>query len=407
MFRTTARHAALAALSGLLALVSPATAQKTPKDELLLVDACNAFGHRLYETLAEEGNPTCSPGSISVALLMLLPGARGETANEIAKVLQLPEDLRGERLQKAASRLLAVSAGRRDDGAPSMRIRNDFWVQKDYPLLPAYTEMLRKRFTAGAHELDFGDVEAARATINRHIAEATNDRIRELLEPGTITPLSRVVLTNALWFKDAWTTQFSQHATVAQPFTRQDGSQVDVQMMHHTEHFEFASNDEWSAVVMPFENSTMQFEAIVPGEGVDLAVAERAMLSGAHRGELSNERVLVRMPRFRATASHNLVDALKKMGMKLAFESGADFRGIEPDGDLVVSRVEHKVWVDVDENGAEAAAATAVVLKLRGARPGGEPKHFDADKAFVFGLRDRKTGLLWFVGRVTDPSVKD
>lgn len=414
MNRPTSCCVLLAGLLGLLSHTSPdlaaqdTAAPRRQPDHLVLAKACNRFGQQLYLTLAKDGTPTCAPGSVAMALAMLLPGARGQTADEIAAVLQLPKELRGERLLTAAAKLIASSTDRRGDVPAPMRITNDVWVQQNFPLVPAYGEALTAHFDAAPRAVDFAsDPEAARKRINAHIAKATNGRIKELLDPRMISGMTRVVLTNAIWFKDAWRHAFPMHATEAAPFTRADGTRVEVPMMKVVERFRLASSDQWSAIVMPFGNSTMQFEAIVPADGATLAQAERALLGGGHLGKLRSERVQVRMPRFRAAESHNLVDALRNMGMPTAFSGGADFSGIESSGSLIVSRVEHKVWIDVAEHGAEATAATAVVLKERGARPHGEPRHFDADRPFVFGLRDRKTGLLWFVGRVDNPSISN
>ena len=422
MTRRSSQRALVLGLMGLAPLASLSASDQQPvaatappsvahkphqNDHELLANACNRFAERLYGTLAAtaaEELPTCSPGSVAMALAMLLPGARGETAEQIADVLELPEDLRGDRLLRAAARLIATSTAARGDDKPSMRITNDLWLQHDFPVLDSYRGALRQHFGADAHNLDFAhEPDAARTAINRHIARATENRIEQLLEPGTIEPLTRVVLTNALWFKDSWRHQFEAFRTRQEPFTLRDGTAVDVAMMNTTSMFDFAEHEDWQAVVMPFANSTLQLEAIVPADGVDLATAERALLRGEHVDRLTRKSVRIRMPRFRAEASHNLVPALKKLGMELAFGRGADFRGIEATGRLLVSRVEHKVWVDVDENGAEAAAATAVVLKERGMTRPGQAKMFDADRAFAFALRDRKTGLLWFVGRVEDP----
>ena len=218
-----------------------------------------------------------------------------------------------------------------------------------------------------------------------------------------------MVLTNAIWFKDAWHTPFSKRATTPADRSRSgNGQRVEVPTMQvHKTLSAWAGNNDWQCLVLSFANSTMQFEVIVPCASDDgglgsLAAAEDALLAGAHLAELEAKRVAIRMPRFRVSGSHRLVDALAAIGVKQAFTPQADFTSIDEEGELRIGEVAHKVWLDVDEKGAEAAAATAIVMRAGSARPD-RPIQFDADRPFAFGLRDAKTGLLWFVGRVEDP----
>lgn len=383
----------------------PALAQQPPSDARRLASACNQFAADLHAQLGAAGSPTCSPGSIAIALLMLLPGARGDTATELATVLHLPEDLRGERMHEAAATLLReIGLGRTEKPSPLV-ITNDLWVQTGHPLLAAYTDLLRGSFAAGSRQLDFrGDTEASRRFINAHIAKATNDRIRELLQPDMVLPSTRVVLTNALWFKARWEHAFWDRNTKDAPFTLADGTVVQVPTMQQTQQFSYAESDTWQGLSMPFADSTIQCEIVLPRPGESLATVERVMMAGSHLSALGGARVRVHLPRFTVTGSHGLKPALAALGLRAAFDPGrADFTGITADEPLVIDDVVHQTWIQVDEAGAEAAAATATELKAGSAMPSGEPKLFQADRPFAFGLRDRRTGLLLFVGRVTDP----
>jgi serpin B len=384
------------------------TAQK-PTDAQRLVAACNQFAADLHGKLAPSDKPTCSPGSISIALLMLLPGARGNTAIELANVLHLPEDLRGERMAAAATALLeqtGVLGGKPgSDAEPGLLcITNDIWVQTGYELLPSYVDLVRRSFGAGSYTVDFAQSEAARERINSYIAKATNDRVKDLLPADLITPNTRVVLTNALWFKGPWEHPFRKENTKPAPFTLAGGDKVDVPTMQVAEHFAYAETDAWQCLAMPFDKGAVQCEIMLPRAGVALADAEAALLAGKYVEALRGERVQVRLPRFRVAAAHRLKEPLMALGMRDAFSDGAaDFSGMDPKNDLVVTNVVHQTWIQVDEDGAEAAAATAVILRKRGGAPHGEPKVFTADRPFAFVLRDRDTGLILFVGRVTDP----
>ncbi|MEZ6037983.1 MAG: serpin family protein [Planctomycetota bacterium] len=404
-------------LAAALLLPAPAQTQLAPapaataaapapqQDLELLATACNRFAADLYAELRKHGDPTCSPGSIALALHMLLTGAAGDTADQLAAALRLPEDLRGERLLKALDALITVSGKRVTDG-PEMRIVNDLWVQDGYRLLPTFTQALADHLHSPAKPIDFvGDPAAAREHINRYIAEATNRRISDLLPSDAIDPLTRVVLTNALWFKGAWATPFEARATAPAPFHLTADETVDVDTMHVAGSFHYADDERWQCVVLPFANSTMQMEILVPVGAATLAAAEATLLAGEHLAALQHQQVRVALPRFAAAGKHELAGALQALGVKDAFGASADFSPINGEHDLFVSKAVHRTWVQVDEAGAEAAAATAIVMKLRG-MPHGEQVEFRADRPFAFVMRDRKSGLCWFAGRVEDPRSK-
>ncbi|HEU4418514.1 MAG TPA: serpin family protein [Planctomycetota bacterium] len=399
-------------------MLQPAMAQ-TPTDAQRLAAACNQFAADLHAKLSARGSPTSSPASISIALLMLLPAARAETAREIASMLHLPGDLAGERLQVAARTLLegvgflaapdkAAGQQQKAEDRPVLAMTNDVWVQKGIELVPAYVELLRTSFAAGQGTLDFhADTEAARNKINAHIAKATNQRIAELLAPGVLTADTRVVLTNAVYFRGAWQHRFYPEATTKAPFHLASGTDVDVPTMRHTEHHGYAEGDEWQVLTMGFRSSRIVCDIVLPKKGCSLASAEATLRAGAYAKALTGESVEVHLPRFKAEATHSLPAPLQQLGMRAAFSQQADFSGMHagtgPDDRFCVSEVVHKTWVAIDENGAEAAAATAVTLVPTSAAPQGPPKVFRADRPFAFVLRDAATGLVLFFGRVEDP----
>lgn len=379
-----------------------------PADAKLLAAACNRFGAAMHAQLQPASNPTMSPASIALALLLLEPGARGTTHAELVQVLQLPAELRGERLHEAAHALLQASSlaatGEPDADAPLLRLANDLWNQQGNQLVPDYVKVLRRSLLAGQHEVDFhGDPEAARRRINAHVARATNDRIRDLLPKDLVDAATELVLTNALWLKGAWLHPFMKGGTTDDPFHLANGEAVAVPTMHVIEEFAFAETAQWQAVVLPFAGGTLQAEFLVPKQGTELAVAERVLLTGRHLPALQEAQVHVQLPRFRTASRHRLKEPLQALGLSAAFDGEkVDFRGIAPTNRLVVADVVHQTWVQCDEAGVEAAAATAVVMK-RTAAPGGLPKHFVADRPFAFLLRDVRTDLVLFAGRVADP----
>lgn len=399
----------LAVLACLSTLLFTAAAQDRAGDARLLASACNRFAADLHGQLVAKGAPTSSPASIGLALLMLLPGARGDTERELAAVLHLPDDLRGPRLHAAAADLLerlpVVRKGAHDTNGPQLRLANDLWTQSGWPVVTAYQQLLRTSYGAMHHEVGFAsDPEAARQKINAHIAGLTNDRIPELLTPDLVMRSTRVVLTNAIWLKVAWLHSFHAGATQPRPFTLADGTAITVPTMLHTEGYSYAETDDWQCVVLPFAGCELVAEFLLPRPGRTLAAAEGALLAGDHAAKLAAESVQVMLPRFRVAAAHRLREPLLALGMRAAFDATrADFTGITPKRELVVDDVVHQTWIQVDEEGCEAAAATAVVMKATAAVRPREPKVFTADRPFAFTLRERTTGLVLFLGRVDDP----
>lgn len=382
------------------------------EDALALVEACNAFAGDLLPVLGQAGNPTCSPASIAIALTMLQPGARAATADELGQVLHLPPTLRGERLLTAAADLLQGlgKPRRRTEGESqaSLTITNDLWAQQGFALQQDYVAALRRAFGAPPTLLDFAaDPEAARQTINRHIADATNQRIEQLIGPGLVDTVTRVVLTNALWFRAPWTDEFAKGATVDEAFHLDGDHTVTLPTMHKTNHCGYVETEQWQAVTLSFADTTICCEIVLPRPGVAVDTALTALLRGANRKDLQHERVAIALPRFKVATSHSLREPLQRLGMRTSFTTAADFSGIasgpRAEDRVHVDEVVHRSWVTVDEQGAEAAAATAVVMRVGAAIPIGEPKEFKVDRPFAFALRDAVTGLLLFVGRVDDP----
>jgi serpin B len=375
-------------------------------DAKALAACCNRFAAALHERFAAQGAPTASPASIALVLCMLLPGAAGDTKAELEQVLQLPEDLRGARLHAAAKNLLAELGigGAPAHEAVTLRLANDLWTQPEFRVLSAYSTQLRDAFGSQQHAVDFRkDPAAARTRINAHVAEITNDRIPELLPADVVTAATRVVLTNAIWLKAPWFHEFTRAATQPAPFTLTDGTKVDVPTMRTTAHFAWAEAPTWQCVALPFAGGRFVCELVVAEPGA-LPAAERELLAGRITAKLATEDVAVHLPRFRVAAARRLRETLQQLGLAAAFDPArADFTGISPERGFVLDEVVHQTWIQVDEDGAEAAAATAAVMRVTAAVNPTQPKVWKGDRPFAFVLRDRATGLILFVGRVDDP----
>lgn len=391
----------------LVSLCSTAAFAQAPTDAQRLATAINTFARDVHGALGATAPHVTSPTSIAVALAMLLPGARGETGNEIATMLHLPDDLRGPRLHAAVAELLdaaclvGLKINAPVDVPRPIVVANDLWVAKDAPLLPDYVTTLRRSFSAGYEAIDFHDPKAARAAINAAIARITHGRIRDLVPEGAIDATTTLVLTNALRVHATWESPFDAAATIDEAFTLADRTTVKVPTMHGVRHHEFAETDAVQGLAMNLEGVGLRCEIVVPKDGHPIADAERVLFDGNLK--LRTERVDVALPRFEVRDTHRLVPVLQSLGMKTAFEARhADF-GAMSTQPLFVGNVVHEAFVKIDEHGAEAAAATAMPMEPGARAPQDPPKVFRADRPFVFALRHAATGLLLFVGRIDDP----
>jgi serpin B len=382
-----------------------------------LVEGNSAFAFALYRFLAEQqgdGNLFYSPYSISLALAMTYAGARGETEEQMADALHftLPQDD-----LHPAFNALDQELAQRGEGAEGkdqadnpegfrLNIANTIWGQKDYQFLDAFLDTLATNYGAGLRVLDFaGAPEASRVTINDWVSEETEGKIENLIPQGAIDPLTRLVLTNAIYFNAAWANPFQEEATQDGTFNLLDGSEVTVPMMRQTESFGYAKGEHYQAVELPYDGHELSMVILLPELGAfeafeDSLDAEQVQ---ATVETLEREQVALTMPKFEFDSDFSLKNTLAAMGMPAAFSGGADFSGMTGGKDLFISDVLHKAFVSVDEEGTEAAAATAVVMKLSAVAE--EPVPVTVDHPFMFLIRDIETGAILFVGRVADPSM--
>ncbi len=362
----------------------------------------NRFGCELYGKLrTQDGNVFCSPFSVRTALAMTWAGARGRTADEMAAVLQLARREGQDPHAALGARMADLSSA----GGPErheLAVANALWGQQGETFLDAYLSLVERHYTAGFRRTDFRNApDAARRTINEWVAQRTHQRIRDLLQPGVLTPNTSLVLTNAIYFKGAWERPFSGKATVDRPFRLGDERSVRVPTMHQVARFGYAEDQGVQALELAYRGGRIALVVLLPD---DLPAFEEKLDASRLRAltdRLADEKVAVFLPRFQVTSSFSLADTLAALGMPTAFTGRADFSGMNGKGGLFISAVEHKAFVAVDEAGTEAAAATAVVMK-RGGLPEGT-KLFRADRPFLFLIRDRKTGSILFLGRVVDP----
>jgi serpin B len=380
-------------------------------DLALLIEGNSAFAFDLYQALREEeGNLFYSPHSISVALAMTYAGARGETAQQMADTLKFL--LEQDRLHPAFNWLDAELA-KRSEGAQGkdgegfrLNIVNAIWGQKDYSFLTNFLDVLAENYGAGLRILDFiTETEKSRVTINDWVSDQTEDRIKDLIPQGAIDALTRLVLTNAIYFNAAWEYPFDKKMTANGPFYLLDGGQVTVPMMRQTESFGYTQGEGYQAVELLYDGDELSMVIILPEDGQFEAFEEglEAQKVSDITSDLQLAQVTLTMPKFEFDSEFSLKDTLASMGMPIAFSGAADFSGMTGTPDLCISAVLHKAFVSVDEAGTEAAAATAVIVGETAIPE--QPVEVTIDHPFIFLIRDIETGAILFVGRVLNPGA--
>ena len=393
------------------AATSPAMDLPTAEKNKLLANGSNAFAFGLWSRVAKKskGNFAMSPASMSIALAMTYGGARGETAAQMKTALHFGEE--PEALMTSWGSLSRTLA---DPARPiKLRIANRLFGEKTYAFGQPYLERTRAAFGAPLEPVDFKSApDPSRLHINGWVEEQTEKRIKDLLPAGSIKPLTRLVLVNAIYFLGDWLQQFDAAKTRSEPFSITATAKKQVPMMQQVDQFGFAQTGGVKVLELPYKGNTASLFVVLPDQVDGLAALEASLSTAtfdAWRGAVSGQTVAVYLPRFEVNpaAGIQLSTELGAMGMPIAFDRGkADFRAIgnpaDPNEHLSIDEVFHKAFVKVDEKGTEAAAATAVVMMGRGGPPP-KPVELRADHPFLFFIVDKDSGLILFIGRVTEP----
>jgi serpin B len=369
--------------------------------------ADDAFAADLYRLLAEKTADTVfSPVSVATALRMALCGARGQTAAQLAGALHEAPDAAPAGLRATSAAVRDVAAG----GSATLRAPNIAWVQSGLPLQAAFTSQLSDDEVARIARVGFAEKpEAARAEINQVIAEQTEGKITGLLPARTIDAATRLVLTSAVYLKAAWTDPFPEAATDDASFYPDGPGRpaLTVPMMRGTAARAYRHGDGYQAVVLPYRGGRLAMVVVLP-DG-PLAALRPAIAAGGLRGLLagtSRYQVTLSMPRFRVEAAFDLVPVLKQLGVTEAFTGQADFSGITEAERLLINAVAHKAYADVDEQGTEAAAATAISFRPLAAFRVPAAVTMTVDRPFLFAIIHTPTGLPLFVGQVSHPRMR-
>jgi len=373
-----------------------------------IVDGNTAFALDLYAQLAagSEGNLFLSPYSISTALAMTYAGARGETEAQMAETLHfaLPQ----ESLHEAFKKLLESQKSGGEESY-ELAVANALWGQKGYGFLDEFLELTRSHYGAGLKEVDFAaDSESARRTINAWVERETRNKIQDLIPPNSLSPLTSLVLTNAIYFKGKWEVPFEKNRTKEESFFTIGGKTIETPLMHQVDSYGYFEQDAFQALELPYIGDALSMVIFLPREKEGLADFEKTMTLENLKdwtARLSRRRVIVALPKFEMTSQFSLKETLQNMGMKDAFGGDADFSGMTAQNDLNIDKVLHKAFVEVNEEGTEAAAATGVIMARTSLSHQPRPPLFRADHPFLFLIRDKRSGSILFLGRLVNPKA--
>jgi serpin B len=398
-------------------------------------DANNRFAIDLYKKIATDptkNNIFFSPWSISTAMAMVYEGAKGQTATEIQDVFYYPTDDQVRRSSYASMINNMNLAG----GKYKLSVANSIWLQEDYPFLDSYKNTIREYYLGKVKNFDLaGDPQGASKEVNSWVSKNTNGKIKDIVSPGMFNEYSRAVLANAIYFKGKWVDQFDKDDTKPEDFTLKDGSKVTVDMMNLRDKdlsFNYYEGEGVQVLEMPYQGDKLSMIVILPTveitdnmkqrmeykmqryqEGTEEPFKTMTMKEleanlteekiSSWRENMKKNEVMIAMPKYSFETSYTLADHLKEMGMPLAFKwPGADFSGMDGTHELYIQKVLHKAYIDVYEEGTEAAAATVIMMGTMAAMPA-PPIEFRADHPFIFLIQETSTGNIMFMGRVNDP----
>ena len=395
---------------GKISLLEP---KPRPADINNVVDANNQFALDYYSKLKDKdnGNIFFSPFSISSAFVMAYEGAKGQTAEQIRSVFYFSKDSDLRRTEYAS----IFDEINRKDKKYKLSSANALWAQEDYQFLKDYFDSVEKYYGGKATNLDFKkDPEGSRITINNWVENQTNDKIKDLIPSGVIRTMTKLLLTNAIYFKGEWDKEFNKNNTKEESFRTNKNSTVKTPMMQRTDDeaiFNYAENSNLQILEMPYSGEELSILLLLP-KGDNLAKLESLLSTkklSEWKKDLEEQRVKVYIPKFKFETKYFMADDLKTMGMPIAFSDSADFSGMTGEKDLKIDEAIHQAFVEVNEEGTEAAAATAISMIPMSIDFGlpKEPKIpvFRADHSFIFLIQEKSTENILFMGRVVDPTL--
>ncbi len=392
----------LLSLSLIVGLIFGASAPASAENLKQIAGGNNQFALDLYNNMkSKEGNIFFSPYSISLAMAMTYGGARGETAEQMADVMHFDTDQ--DKFHRQFNKLMNFTEKAAGENNNRLEIANRLWGSLTEKFKESYLELTQKYYDAKLETVDFSQTEKTRKEINNWVAKQTEDKIKELLKPRDIDASTSMVLTNAIYFLGIWQTQFDPKLTKKMPFETPDG-EIEVEMMHNKKvECIYGETENLQLLGIPYEGFKTAMFIALPRKGIGLKTIEENLSCEAYKQwfkTTNRDKVSLFMPKFKLSYSAQLQENLQQMGMSLPFSSSADFTEMSPGRGLYISKVIHQAFVDVNEKGTEAAAATAVTM-ARGMAP--KVTTVRIDRPFLFFIVDMDTQNILFMGRMENP----
>ena len=383
--------------------LNPAVSESQLKN---LSEDNNAFAFDIFAKLQENEhkNIFISPYSISQALAMTYAGAKGVTKNQMTQTLHFNQN--DDDLHSSFNALdLHLNY---TEGNYTFSVVNALWAQKGYKFLDNYLDLLKVNYGADVNLLNFAEGEKSRQIINSWVGDKTHQKIKDLIPKGALNAETKFVLTNAIYFKGDWLNEFEKENTKKGDFTLLDESRKEVDFMHQTDYFPYADDENYQAIELPYKGNRTSMVVVLPKDGKFQDVASD--IKNVYQKVISDKnqtRINLKMPKFKFTTDvYRLKEYFKKLGMVEPFSDEADFSGMTGEPKLKIKEILHKAFIKVDEKGSEAAAATAVIMNAASATGPTEPIktiNMFINRAFLFFIRDIKSGQVLFMGIVKDP----
>ncbi|MFP4621288.1 MAG: serpin family protein [Bacteroidales bacterium] len=362
----------------------------------------NRFAFDLFEKVQKEGeNVFFSPYSISSALAMTYTGAKGDTQKEMQQVFGFSED---KKAQAKDYHLLNKHLDTLNEERVQLNVANSLWCQQDFDFLDEFLNINKKYYQAGLERVDFrNNHPEARKKINQWVEQETNNKISDLITEDMLDPSVRLVLANAIYFKGMWEYPFDKSKNRSEVFYISDKRKKHIPFMHRSVSVEYYEDELAQVIELPYSGKDLSMMILLPQEvfGIDKLESKLdAKLYKEYQESLFTKKVEVWLPKFKAETQYNLNDPLINLGMKSAFSKGADFSGMTGRKELFISDVAHKAFVEVSEEGTEAAAATGAVMSKTSLV---KKVEFKADHPFIYLIKDNHTGAILFMGRLNEP----
>ncbi len=375
----------------------------TKEDVLTTIDSINQFGIDMYLKHKDDGNVFISPYSISTALAMTYEGAKGETAEEIRNVFGFLE----EKNKRGSSYAAIYNAINGEHEEYNLYTANALWLEETYKLLPEYTQTVSQFYDGQVTNVDFvNNPVASLNKINLWVEEKTNTKIKDILGEEDVTSNTRLILTNAIYFKSEWLKRFGSGNTTKKLFYVTPENRIEADTMYIKDSFEYGENEKLQTIRLPYKGEELYMQIYLPKEN-NISIIEDELKNIDSWDDLLHEEpeVKVYLPKFKFETKYELVQTLSELGMPLAFTNKADFSGMNGEPELFIGNVIHQAFVELDEKGTEAAASTVVTIGLTSIGPGEENPTpiFRADHPFIFTIEDVETGTILFMGKVNEP----